>query len=124
MPFVNERWLGGMLTNFDTISKRVGKMLEYERMRDSGEFEAMPKKEALLLSREMEKLQSNLGGIRGMQPAAPTRSSSSTRRRSTSRSPRPTSSTSRSSPSSTPTSIPRSCSTRSQATTTPSAPTR
>ena len=50
MPFVNERWLGGMLTNFDTISKRVAKMLEYERMRDSGEFEAMPKKEALLLS--------------------------------------------------------------------------
>ena len=66
MPYVNERWLGGMLTNFDTISKRVGKMLEYERMRDSGEFEAMPKKEALLLTREMEKLQRNLGGLRGM----------------------------------------------------------
>ena len=66
MPFVNERWLGGMLTNFDTISKRVGKMLEYERMRDSGEFDAMPKKEALLLTREMEKLQRNLGGLRGM----------------------------------------------------------
>ena len=66
MPFVNERWLGGMLTNFDTISKRVAKMLEYERMRDSGEFEAMPKKEALLLTREMEKLQRNLGGLRGL----------------------------------------------------------
>ena len=66
MPFVNERWLGGMLTNFDTISKRVGKMLEYERMRDSGEFEVMPKKEALLLTREMEKLQRNLGGLRGL----------------------------------------------------------
>jgi len=66
MPFVNERWLGGMLTNFDTISKRVAKMLEYERMRDSGEFEAMPKKEALLLTRELEKLQRNLGGLRGM----------------------------------------------------------
>jgi small subunit ribosomal protein S2 len=66
MPFVNERWLGGMLTNFDTISKRVGKMLEYERMRDSGEFEAMPKKEALMLIREMEKLQRNLGGLRGL----------------------------------------------------------
>ncbi len=66
MPFVNERWLGGMLTNFDTISKRVGKMLEYERMRDSGEFDAMPKKEALLLTREMEKLQRNLGGLRGL----------------------------------------------------------
>ncbi|MET0146533.1 MAG: 30S ribosomal protein S2 [Ilumatobacteraceae bacterium] len=66
MPFVNERWLGGMLTNFDTISKRVGKMLDYERMRNSGEFDAMPKKEALLLTREMEKLQRNLGGLRGM----------------------------------------------------------
>ncbi|MSX21156.1 MAG: 30S ribosomal protein S2, partial [Actinobacteria bacterium] len=42
MPYINERWLGGMLTNFETISKRVSKMLEYERMRASGEFEAMP----------------------------------------------------------------------------------
>ena len=66
MPYVSERWLGGMLTNFDTISKRVGKMLEYERMERSGEFEAMPKKEALLLSREMAKLQRNLGGLRGL----------------------------------------------------------
>ena len=67
MPYINERWLGGMLTNFETISKRVSKMQEYRRMRASGEFEAMPKKEALLLSRELEKLQKNLGGIRGMQ---------------------------------------------------------
>ncbi len=66
VPYVNERWLGGMLTNFETISKRVGKMLEYERMRSSGEFEAMPKKEALLLTRELEKLQKNLGGMRSM----------------------------------------------------------
>ena len=66
MPYVNERWLGGMLTNFETISKRVAKMQEYERMRVSGEFDAMPKKEALLLTRELEKLQKNLGGIRGM----------------------------------------------------------
>ena len=66
MPWVNERWLGGMLTNFDTIAKRVAKMLEYERMRDSGEFDAMPKKEALMLSRELEKLQRNLGGLRGL----------------------------------------------------------
>lgn len=63
MHYVNERWLGGMLTNFETISKRVGKMQEYERMRASGEFEAMPKKEALLLTRELEKLQKNLSGI-------------------------------------------------------------
>ena len=66
MPFVNERWLGGMLTNFETISKRVDKMKEYERQRVSGEFEAMPKKEALLYSRELEKLQKNLGGIRDL----------------------------------------------------------
>jgi small subunit ribosomal protein S2 len=65
-PYVNERWLGGMLTNFETIAKRVAKMQEYERMRVSGEFEAMPKKEALLLTRELEKLQKNLGGIRNM----------------------------------------------------------
>jgi small subunit ribosomal protein S2 len=55
-----------MLTNFETIAKRVAKMQEYERMRQSGEFDAMPKKEALLLTRELEKLQKNLGGIRGM----------------------------------------------------------
>ncbi len=67
MPYVNERWLGGMLTNFETMAKRVGKMQEYERMRDSGEFDAMPKKEALLLSRELAKLERNLGGIRSME---------------------------------------------------------
>ena len=63
MHYVNERWLGGMLTNFETISKRVGKMQEYERMKISGDFDAMPKKEALLLSRELEKLQKNLSGM-------------------------------------------------------------
>jgi small subunit ribosomal protein S2 len=66
MPYINERWLGGMLTNFTTISARVKKMQEYERMKTAGDFEAMPKKEALILSRELEKLQRNLGGIRGM----------------------------------------------------------
>jgi small subunit ribosomal protein S2 len=66
MPYVNVRWLGGMLTNFETMHKRVGKMKEYQRMRDSGEFEAMPKKEALKLSRELEKLERNLGGIRNL----------------------------------------------------------
>ncbi len=69
MPYVNERWLGGMLTNFETISKRVGKMLEYERMKTSGEFDAMIKKEALLLDRELTKLQRNLGGLRNMKKA-------------------------------------------------------
>ena len=66
MPYINERWLGGMLTNFSTISGRVKKMQEYERMRAAGDFEAMPKKEALILGRELEKLERNLGGIRNM----------------------------------------------------------
>jgi len=69
MPYVNQRWLGGMLTNFDTISKRIGKMKEYQRMRDSGEFDMMPKKEALLLSRELTKLERNLGGMRNLDRA-------------------------------------------------------
>ena len=66
MPFVNERWLGGMLTNFNTIAGRVKKMQEFERMRSAGDFEAMPKKEALIHTRELDKLQRNLGGIRDM----------------------------------------------------------
>jgi small subunit ribosomal protein S2 len=66
MPYINERWLGGMLTNFSTINLRVKKMQEYQRMRAAGDFEAMPKKEALLISRELEKLERNLGGIRNM----------------------------------------------------------
>jgi len=67
MPYINERWLGGMLTNFSTMNGRVKKMMEYERMKAAGDFEAMPKKEALLLSRELVKLQRNLGGIRGLE---------------------------------------------------------
>jgi len=66
MPYVNERWLGGMLTNFTTISGRVKKMQEYQRMRAVGDFSAMPKKEALMVSRELEKLERNLGGIQNM----------------------------------------------------------
>jgi small subunit ribosomal protein S2 len=66
MPYINERWLGGMLTNFETIAKRVQKMQEYQRMRAAGDFEAMPKKEALLIGRELEKLERNLKGIRDM----------------------------------------------------------
>ncbi len=66
MPYVNQRWLGGMLTNFRTIRGRVEKMLEYERMQRAGDFENMPKKEALLLTRELTKLQRNLHGLRAM----------------------------------------------------------
>ena len=67
MPYVSERWLGGMLTNYETISKRVEKMREYQRMRDSGEFDLMPKKEALQKTRELVKLERNLSGIRDME---------------------------------------------------------
>ena len=63
MPYVNQRWLGGTLTNIETIFKRVRKMQEYQRMRISGGFDAMPKKEALSLQRELAKLERNLGGI-------------------------------------------------------------
>jgi small subunit ribosomal protein S2 len=72
MPFVNERWLGGMLTNFTTILTRVQKLRQLDRMIEAGDFEAMPKKEALMKTREHEKLQRNLGGIKGMtrQPDA------------------------------------------------------
>ncbi len=66
MPYVDQRWLGGMLTNYQTISKRVGKLLEYERMQAAGEFEEMPKKEALRYGRELEKLNRNIGGIKTM----------------------------------------------------------
>lgn len=66
MPYVNQRWLGGTLTNFRTIRGRVEKMLEYERMERAGDFEKMPKKEALLYMRELAKLQRNLDGIRDM----------------------------------------------------------
>jgi small subunit ribosomal protein S2 len=69
MPYVNERWLGGMLTNFETMSKRVSKMLEYERMHATGEIDTMIKKEALMLNRELVKLQRNLGGLRHMTKA-------------------------------------------------------
>ena len=66
MPYVNERWLGGMLTNFQTVSTRVKRMKEFEAMEKAGDFDAMPKKEALRHTRELEKLQRNLGGIRGL----------------------------------------------------------
>jgi len=66
MPYVNERWLGGMLTNFQTVSTRVKRMKEFEAMEKAGDFEAMPKKEALRHTRELEKLQRNLGGIRSL----------------------------------------------------------
>jgi small subunit ribosomal protein S2 len=67
MPYVNQRWLGGMLTNFQTVAGRVRKLAELESARDAGDFAAMPKKEALQHQRELEKLERNLGGIRHLQ---------------------------------------------------------
>ena len=67
MYYVNERWLGGMLTNFKTIRSRVERMKELERMEQDGTFEVLPKKEVTKLKQEMEKLQKNLNGIRDMQ---------------------------------------------------------
>jgi small subunit ribosomal protein S2 len=69
MPYVNHRWLGGMLTNFQTIHKRILYMIELERMDSSGEMEALPKKERLRLRRELVKLQTVLGGVRELHRA-------------------------------------------------------
>jgi len=63
MPFVNQRWLGGMLTNFSTVSGRVKRMQELRAMQAAGDFDGMPKREALQHTRELEKLSRNLGGI-------------------------------------------------------------
>lgn len=65
--FVNERWLGGMLTNFQTIEKRVKRLKTLEKQAEDGTFELLPKKEVTLLKHEMEKLQKYLGGIKDMK---------------------------------------------------------
>ena len=67
MYYVNSRWLGGCLTNFKTMRSRVEYMEKLEAMEANGDFEALPKKEVILLKKEMEKLQTNLGGIRAMK---------------------------------------------------------
>jgi len=67
MPYVNNRWLGGMLTNFQTMRKRIDKMQELERKVRTGETSLMIKKEALKVTRELDKLHRNLGGIRGLE---------------------------------------------------------
>jgi small subunit ribosomal protein S2 len=67
MPFVNTRWLGGMLTNFQTISRRLERLRELREMERSGAFEFLPKKEVLKLRHEKEKLERNLGGIQDLQ---------------------------------------------------------
>ncbi|MFW0796352.1 30S ribosomal protein S2 [Gordonia sp. CPCC 205515] len=66
MPYVNQRWLGGMLTNFSTVHKRLQRLKELETMEQTGGFEGRTKKEILMLTREKNKLERTLGGIRDM----------------------------------------------------------
>ena len=66
MYFVNERWLGGMLTNFRTIQSRINRLRQIERMSEDGTFEVLPKKEVIGLRKEWDKLERNLGGIKDM----------------------------------------------------------
>lgn len=67
MFYVNERWLGGMLTNFTTIRKSINRLKELEAMQEDGTFEVLSKKEVLSLKHEQEKLEKNLGGIKDME---------------------------------------------------------
>ena len=67
MYYVDQRWLGGMLTNFDTIQKRIQRLKDLEKMEEDGTFDVLPKKEVILLKKEMEKLEKNLGGIKDME---------------------------------------------------------
>ncbi|WFR59889.1 30S ribosomal protein S2 [Anaerocolumna sp. AGMB13025] len=67
MYFVNERWLGGMLTNFKTIQSRIARLKQIETMSQDGTFEVLPKKEVIELKKEWEKLEKNLGGIKDMK---------------------------------------------------------
>ena len=67
MYYVDQRWLGGMLTNFGTIRTRVQRLKDLEKMQEDGTFEVLPKKEVILLKKEMAKLERNLGGIKDME---------------------------------------------------------
>jgi len=66
MPFVDERWLGGMLTNFKTVKLSIKRLKELEQMQQDGSFDRLSKKEALTVSRELAKLQKSMGGIKDM----------------------------------------------------------
>ena len=67
MFYVNERWLGGMLTNFKTIKSRIDRLRQIERMSEDGTFDVLPKKEVIQLKKEWDKLEKNLGGIKNMK---------------------------------------------------------
>ena len=67
MYYVDQRWLGGMLTNFETMRSRVQRLKDLEKMEEDGTFEVLPKKEVILLKKEMDKLERNLGGVKDME---------------------------------------------------------
>jgi small subunit ribosomal protein S2 len=67
MPYVNHRWLGGLLTNWRTISERLERMHELRRLRDEGQLELLPPKERITMMNELEKLETNLGGVTDMK---------------------------------------------------------
>ena len=67
MYYVNERWLGGMLTNFKTIQSRIARLKQIETMSADGTFDVLPKKEVIELKKEWEKLEKNLGGIKDIE---------------------------------------------------------
>ncbi|MDA7025837.1 30S ribosomal protein S2 [Bacillus sp. CLL-7-23] len=67
MYFVNQRWLGGTLTNFETIQKRIKRLKDIEKMQENGTFEVLPKKEVVQLKKELERLEKFLGGIKDMK---------------------------------------------------------
>ncbi len=64
--YINQRWLGGTLTNFDTIRKRIKRLKDLEKMQEDGTFDVLPKKEVILLKKEMDRLEKFLGGIKDM----------------------------------------------------------
>ena len=67
MFYVDQRWLGGTLTNFKTIKKSIAKLFKYEQMAEDGTFEVLPKKEVILIKKEQEKLEKNIGGIKNLK---------------------------------------------------------
>jgi len=67
MPYVNHRWLGGLLTNWRTISERIGRLHELRRLRDEGQLDLLPPKERISMVGELEKLEANLGGVADMK---------------------------------------------------------
>jgi small subunit ribosomal protein S2 len=67
MPYVNHRWLGGLLTNWRTISERIARLHELRRLRDEGQLELLPSKERISMMAELEKLEVNLGGVAEMK---------------------------------------------------------